>query len=188
MKKSMQSGLIAMLISFFGTSAQGGILLEPYLNYNTSSVSADVLAIPIGLKDKGSVSIGGRIGYKLILPIWIAADISQGSGTFSPDLNVTGNSSFTRSDAYATVGFDFPILFRAWVGLGLSSSLKIKDSAGTTTEYSGGSKQKLGVGLGFIPLLSVNVEYFTSKPNAPAGSTKAEETGLSIGVSAPFNL
>lgn len=184
---SLRTGFVALALSLTGAIAHAGILLEPYLSYNTSSVSSEAVGIPIGYKDSGSVSIGGRIGYKLILPIWIAADISQGSGKFKADLGATEDSTYTRSDTYATFGFDFPILFRAWAGLGLSTNMTSKDST-SSTEFTGGSKQKLGIGLGFIPFLSVNIEYFTWKPNMPAGVTKAEETGLSIGVSAPFNL
>ncbi len=88
---------------------------------------------------------------------------------------------------YATVGFDFPILFRAWLGVAIGNKTTLS-SGGTDTDYKGGSGQKMGLGLTFLPMVSVNLEYFTNKPDLPTGVAKYEETGLQVGVSLPLDL
>lgn len=177
--------------------AQAGLMLEPYLGYETSTVSATgtvggVAGIPMDQKNTGTTMIGGRIGYKLLIPIWIAADVSTGSGTYKYDAALAGATlgdvSFTRMNTYATVGFDFPILFRAWLGIGVGNKTTVKDNSGSS-DVKGGSSQKLGLGLTFLPMISVNVEYFTNKPDMPSSAiTKYEETGLQVGLSLPLDL
>lgn len=179
----------AALISIFFLSsvAEAGFMIEPYLNYTTSNFGTVVAGVPVGYKEKGTTGIGGRIGYKLLLPIWIAADISQSSGKMTADVGGS-TSDYSRSATYATVGFDFPILFRAWAGIALSHSVSLDDGAGGKNEFKTGTGNKMGVGLGLIPFLSVNIEYFQFKPSGPATFSGLDENGLMIGVSAPFNL
>lgn len=189
MKYIQSFGLIGILVSglfLTAPSAEAGILLEPYMTYEVSTVNATTGGQPDGGKNNGAIGIGGRIGYKLIIPVWIAADISQVSGKYKPDLPGS-DLTFTRSNTYLTVGFDFPILFRAWAGMGLSNSTKVSD-ASTDVTVSGGSNMKVGVGLGLIPFMSVNLEYFTSKPTLPTDYSAYDETGFALGVSVPFNL
>ena len=178
-------------LMLFAAPAHAGLLLEPYLGYETSSVSATFtvsgVGVPVDSKNKGTTAIGGRIGYKLLIPVWFAADVSTSSGTYKADTPLGTDSTFKRMSTYATVGFDFPILFRAWLGIGVGNKTTIT-SAGTDTDMKGGSSQKLGLGLTFLPMVSVNVEAFTNKPDLPTGYTKAEESGVQLGVSLPFNL
>ncbi len=175
-------------LALFAGPAQAGLMLEPYLTYETSNVTSSPAAgVNVDSKNSGTTMIGGRIGYKLLIPIWFAADVSTGSGTYKPDLPLFSDATFKRVNTYATVGFDFPILFRAWLGIGVGNKTTTT-SAGVDQEFKGGSSQKMGIGLTFLPMVSVNVEAFTNKPDLPTGVTKYDESGLQVGVSLPLDL
>lgn len=173
---------------FFAGPAHAGLMLEPYLTYETSNLRTEPLpGVNLDSKNSGTTAIGGRIGYELLVPIWFAADVSMSSGTFKPDLPLYADSTFKKTNIYATVGFDFPILFRAWLGVGISNKMTTS-SGGIDRDFSGGSHQKMGLGLTFLPMVSLNLEAFTSKPDLPTGVRKSEETGLQLGVSLPLDL
>ncbi len=198
--------IFAVLAVMIGMSsaAHAGILIEPYLGYETGDFTYKFVGAvdPTGTEYKDSlsgVSYGMRLGYKFLLP-WIALDYTSGSGTDKVDSKfASSNQDFTRSSLAAVVGVNLPLI-RAWAGYGFSNELTLKGANGANDTKFKGTYLKAGVGLGFIPFVSVNLEYKINdikKVDLGAGvgeqdksvvydSTKNDSIMLSVSV--PFNL
>ncbi len=192
--------IIAILASLtLGLSARAGILIEPYMTYESSTqdIVSKIGSIDVGGKTTG-LGLGARLGYTLPVLFWFALDYSlMSDGTFSPSQSSSTADKVDRSDLYLTAGFDFPIMFRAWFGYGLMNKATVKDSSGNA-ELSGGTNIKLGGSFTGLPIVCINLEYFQNdfgnyKASGVDGSASdtfstSKESGFRLGVSAPFDL
>ena len=182
---------VVLLPMLMGVSARAGLLLEPYLSYESSNQDAKFLGADASGKSTG-VQLGARVGYTLPVLFWLALDYSLiNDGTFKPD---SGSSEkVSRSDLYLDAGFDFPILVRAWFGYGIGNKATLKSSLGDS-DLEGGSSYKLGVGFTALPIVSINLEYFSNDFEKVDGTKLSDiassfkDTGFRLGVSAPFDL
>ena len=189
--------LLAALAVMIGLSsaAHAGILIEPYLGYEFGDLKTQTVSSLGGVETTDKVSgvgYGLRLGYKFMLP-WVALDYTAGSGTVKHDSGPDDDG--TQSSLGAVVGVDLPLI-RAWAGYGFSNELKAKSSSSTAT-YKG-NYMKAGVGLGFIPLVSVNVEYqINDFKKIDLGSGEVDRSTIfdtmkfdtvMVSVSIPFNL
>ena len=157
--KHLIAAIVATLIS---ANAMAGILIEPYLGYESGAMPATANAdnfdgLDASGKTSGSVA-GMRLGFTFAFMLWLALDASNENGNFKySGLSTIGeDSKFDRSTSWLTVGFDFPILFRAWAGVGSVSRMNFKSDSDIT--LNGGST-KVGLGFTGLPFLSVNLEY-----------------------------
>jgi opacity protein-like surface antigen len=195
--------ILAVMIGM-SSAAHAGILIEPYLGYETGDSTYKFVSSidPSGTEFKDSlsgVSYGMRLGYKFLLP-WIALDYTSGTGTDKVDSKFSStNSDFTRTSLGAVVGVNLPLI-RAWAGYGFSNELTLKGANGTPDTKMKGTYLKAGVGLGFLPFVSVNLEYKINDikkvdlgygageqdKSAVFDSTKNDTIMLSVSV--PFNL
>lgn len=123
------------------SSANASFLVEPILGYNVGNFDTG----PSQDESFTGVGLGGRLGVEF-LGIQGALD-----GTFST-VNINDVDADLREFGFF-VGYDFPILLRAWMGFIFSSTLEYG-----TADYSG-SGTKFGLGISPIPLLSLNLEY-----------------------------
>ena len=206
MKQLLQKKLsiFSILFTLFSLNASAGFYLDPYIGLERSAVSMTtsvaMSGIPAGtnitLLSATGVTVGSRVGLKLLLPIWFALDGSMSNGKYTWDIPgfTKDSTSVKKTSLFATVGFDFPILLRGWVGYGLMNEMQTDD-----TTFSGGSLMKAGIGLGMLPLISLNLEFITSKPGKVKDSTgtsvdstaafsKLEEGSLLLSASFPLNL
>lgn len=203
MRSSMKSFIkltLFLLSTTVATKSWAGLLVEPFLGYEIGST----LQMESGSSNGGGkttgLDLGVRVGYKLPMMLWFAADYSMMSGgVFKAD--TSGNDGkIDRSNLYIDVGFDLPVLARVWLGYGVMNSFKSSpDSGGSSSTIKDGTNIKLGVGLKTLPFLSINLEYFmhdyAKVDPAISGSTTLsdsfsshKESGLMLGVSVPFNL
>ncbi len=183
----MKKLALALALGLFTPGASAGILIEPYLGYesgqNTAVGSGDFSSKTTGV-------VGGlRLAYSLPLLVWFGADYSMmPGGTAKPDFS---GSSYTvsRSDLYAVVGVDLPILLRFWAGYGLVNSMVHKKPSGDET-YSAGSNMKIGVGVKLIPLFNIYLEaYKHQSATVPATITGTyADVGYVLGLSFPIDL
>lgn len=173
--------------------AQAGLLLEPYMGieqgqtYNVGAAYGDA-----SYKTSGAV-VGARVAYSLPLLFWIGLDYSlMAGGKAKPDLGGS-DSDMTRSDLYAVVGADLPILLRVWGGFGVMNTATAKTAGGDST-VKGGTKMKVGAGLTMFPFISLNLELFNNKgPKLESGGTTLdastfEDAGGVLSVSLPLDL
>jgi len=188
--------IIAMAIGMSST-AHAGILIEPYLGYEMGDLIRKDVGSTTETTDKVSgVSYGMRLGYKFLLP-WVALDYSSGTATGKPDSGT--DFDLTKSSLGAVVGVNLPLI-RMWAGYGFSNEATIKGTAGSNNLKLKGNYLKAGVGLGFIPLVSINLEYKINdikKVDLGAGAGEVDKSTIfdtakhdtiMLSVSVPFNL
>jgi hypothetical protein len=199
MKNIFSRLALGILIASTG-AAQADLLLEPYIGYQLKKLELiDSSGNDDGGKTNG-VNIGGRVGYMMpVLNFWAAADVSvMASGKFESADRVS-DGDLESTNVYATIGYDFPVLLRAWFGYGVSNILKTKFDTGGHTDLKGGTHVKFGVGFTPLPLISLNVEYFThdyedyTSSNGTSGKTKDAwsqdtEKGVMLSASVPLTF
>lgn len=172
--------LLVVLVAVlgFGSVSHADILIEPYLGYEMGKTTD-----PDG-KLTGS-QLGLRLAYKTPVMLWVGADYTAGvSGEVDPDSGTKETAK--RSTLSGVVGIDFPILLRAWVGVGLTNELKV-DNAGTFK----GKNVKLGVGFTGLPFVSLNLEYVKDtwdKLDSNSLLTDAQNESYVFSVSLPLEF
>lgn len=149
--------LFTLLFLSFATipTAQAGVLVEPMIGYQ------------FGDGDEPGVDhsysgpfFGGRLGYQ---QLGFMLGLDYRISTFEDEQQLS--NSVVHDDQKQTkfgafVGFNFPILMRAWVSYYFDVSMEDDDARNNNAgdEYSGDG---LGAGIGFtgLPFVSVNIEY-----------------------------
>jgi hypothetical protein len=216
MKKSL---IVTLITIMFSASSYGSLMIEPYLGYTFGGGEQDLGGNSkydysyhhpmLGLRLGGSL-LGFMAGldYSGSLLSSFSMDVEQKAGSSTTDYNDDVN----KTQFGLFVGYDFPILLRAWATYYLSAKLEGESAvaAGTnqiyTTNYSeSGSGIGFGVGFTPLPLISVNLEYrkFTydewenSTGNPSSGTfgdstyptyKDVELTEILLSVSLPFDL
>lgn len=193
----MKSTLLAFVFVLFAGTAHAGLMLEPYIGFESGQVVAvNHLAGDLSAKTSGLMG-GIRVAYSLPILFWAGLDYSMlPTGSARPDI-VGENYNYSRSDLYLVAGVDLPILFRVWAGYGLMNSLVLKKSTGDET-YTGGTSLKLGVGFKMIPFVTVFLEGYNHKAkdvsaNGIDGAISDffgayEDGGFTIGASFPLDI
>ena len=182
----LYSVLFSML--FAAGTAQAGVMIEPYIGYETGTQSAKFKSsyLPSANTDLGGIvsatALGARLGYN-VLGFWAALDYMATSGTLKYDTSTLKDSDLTRSTLGVTAGFNFPILLRAWGGYIWQDDSKFKGT-GTETTLSGGG-YKLGLGFSGLPFVSLNLEYIVRNFNSHKGS--AQDAGAGYNFDQSYN-
>lgn len=180
-KKFNITGLILGLLLTVNT-ASAALLIEPHLGFNLAS-SGD------GESYNGG-QFGMRLGYQQ-LGLMGGLDFTRSS--FSKDVtinSVTKNSDHERNEWGVFVGYNFPILIRAWGAYYFSNTTKNTTS---NTESTGNTKE-LGLGFTALPFLSVNLMYRMIDLNEfkNAAGTKSDISDSNqefvVGISLPLTL
>ncbi len=188
--------LLGILSILFAFQASAGFLIEPYINYDLSVMEEDSNT-NFAFAQKG-VSMGARLGLTFG-PAFLAYDFEtgskdlvwDGSGTF-PDLEST-----TKNNAI-TAGIDVPIApIRAYVKY-VFSAVNTVDFTPAPVPVNAfgkgdfeGSGFAVGLGLTFLPIVDINIEYKSltfTEFDGDSLDNDFKNTGLSIGLSAPFSL
>jgi len=179
------------------TTAQADLLIEPYLGFGISS--GENGASPKTEYSQNSPFIGGRLGYQVI-GLMAGLDYTKGmEGDFERKTNgSTSKADVDQQTLGLFVGYNLPIMLRAWVSYYLSSKLEFQSSSAVGDQYKGGG---YGVGVGFtgLPLVSLNLEYrmlsFDEYKNASTGNTSSlsgnseiDYNQLMLSVSIPLTL
>lgn len=155
---------------------QADIAIEPYVGYMLGKTGTGS-----NTENMDGTEYGLRLGY-YSLGFMIGAEYMGGSMTQKSSSN---SLTFTKSDIGVTAGFKFPILLRIYGTYYVQASDKT-----STSEYTG-SGFKLGVGYTFLPLVSLNLEFYDSSYNKNKTSGTAADFrdtlyGLSVSVPLTF--
>lgn len=182
----MKKILLAAVICF-GTQAQAGLLLEPYIGYNFTAIETDAGE---GKAAKGPI-LGGRVGWTLLGTVFVAFDYSTGDIEWDPE-NSLPKLDGTLTRMGITAGADIPIApLRAWAGY-YKSKFEPSES-GMDVKMEDGKGVKIGLGLTFLPIIDINLEYFNAKydnykANGTVYNEEITDRGLMLSLSAPFDL
>lgn len=186
---------LGLVFLSFSQMSHAGLLVEPYLNYTSGSLQLTSLAGDESKYEYSGPDIGLRLGYKFIIP-WFALDYSGSVGSSGKTDLI--NYEATRNQLGAVIGVDVPFGVRLYAGYGFQNDLNLKNGV-SELKFSGGNSTKIGIGLGMIPLLSINFEYCVNKYNKFSNETteaadiagtysKQNFTTTHVSISAPFNL
>ncbi len=167
-------------------TASASFLLEPHVAYNLSgSGDGDISSVNHEYSYNGP-QFGARFGYQG-LGLMTGFDYTRSSFDLKDKASgVETTRSLDRNEFGFFVGYEFPILLRAWGTYYFVNSAE--DSAGS--KYSGNTKE-LGVGFTALPLLSVNLMYrlvSLDEVNSSAIGSDINISEIVIGVSLPLNF
>lgn len=173
--------LVALFCLFLGAqSAQAGLLIEPLVGYS--------LGGKLGDDDKtNGPSLGGRLGYQA-LGLQLGLDYLQSVQS----IDASGYDDYTSSEFGAFVGYEFPILLRAYAGYIFSATGETKLNT-TKYEFIEGTGTKFGVGFTGLPFVVINLEYRNGeygdyKLNGVKQSDTVKFSSYLLSLSLPINL
>jgi len=180
-KKLIQSLSILAFFMAIVPKADASILIEPVVGYNLTGKYGDDSSM--------GPSYGGRLG-------WQNLGFQLGLDYLNSNIDVDSNDikdPLAMSEWAAFVGFEFPILLRAYAGYIFSANGTSKSDGGAKIELTEGTGMKAGIGFTMLPFLDINLEYRkgTFGETKIGGSSTGDETDYSaymIGVSLPFNI
>lgn len=186
--------LILSLVLMATTTANAGMLVEPYIGLEKGKTAMDAGVLGSADHDTSGAVLGARLGYTLPALFWFGLDYMLTTGGKGAAKNGIGavDYDFTRSDLYVVAGFNFPILVRAWLGYGVMNEMKT-DTSGTSSKLDGGTHTKLGVGFTGLPFVSINLEMYNHAPekvdgNSFAAGSSLKDAGFLLTASLPLNL
>lgn len=171
----------ALMVSFSGVS-QAGVMVEPYLGYEMGTIKDNTEGKLDGTQ------LGVRLAWTAPVMFWAGLDYTMGvSAKFKPDNSALGDSDAKRSNLYAVVGVDLPILLRGWVGYGFKNEIKLDDY----DQKLEGSSTKIGVGFTGLPFVSLNLELLMEefdKNNGNSVTPKYKNNAYVLSVSLPWEF
>jgi hypothetical protein len=151
MKKIIYLSLL-MFPFLMSTNSFAGLLVEPLIGFNL----VDTLSVDGGknYKSGGGMAYGGRLGYQKG-PFQIGGDYLKNS------INMTDNDfdrNLETQEYGAFVGFEFPILFRAYAEyiFAVDGGTKINGEKRALNDATGG---KIGLGFTLLPFIDINLDY-----------------------------
>ncbi len=191
---------IIFLLGFMGVlgTAQASFLIEPHLGYNVSGGQASYNGAKL---DYSGLQYGARLGMQYL---GLMGGFAYNHGTFDlKETTIASGASVTgaqkQDDIGLFVGYNAPILLRAWLGYFFSSKMTQTETngSGTNGDWYKGTVTEIGVGFTPLPLVSLNLVYrmgsFDKTYNAATSAesslaTDYKPTEIVIGVSLPFTL
>ena len=179
------TGPIFALVLMINT-ASASLLIEPHVAFNLNgSGEGSVNSISHKYEYNGP-QYGARLGLQF-LGLMAGVDYTRSSFDMEDKFSGTGvTDSFSRNETGVFVGYNFPILVRAWGTYYFSNDAK--NDRGD--KYSGNTKE-LGVGFTALPLLSINVMYRMvtwDEINSVKISDDINANEIVVGVSLPLTF
>lgn len=186
MEVLMKKSILPLLFLSLLANAHAGLLVEPVLGW-TFGQKLDISGVDDYSGGQG-LSYGGRLGYQRG-PFQIGADVLKSSVEMDSN-DFKENVDITEMGAF--IGFELPILLRAYAGY-IASIEGDTNINRVKTEFNKGSGFKLGVGWTLLPFLDINLEYRNGMFDEykQGGMTVKEDTyykAYMLGVSLPLDL
>ena len=159
--KSLKKVLVAISLIALSSQAQASFLVEPHLGFNLKGSGESTSG---GIKDEydyNGTQYGLRLGGQY-LGFMAGLDYTASNPEFeTKSAGVTSNDKLKVSEVGLFVGYNLPILLRAWGAYYFSSKGEDDNSGGAYaagTEFKGSTKE-LGVGFTGLPFVSLNLMY-----------------------------
>ena len=177
--------LTLMLTVFVGTSANAGVLLEPYMGMHFNS-SAELTGVTDEFEVSG-MGLGARLGYQN-LGLMLGLNYKTAAFEFKPKTGSTVDIDHSHYGLF--VGYNLPVMVRFWAEYVVGGSADVKDG-GNFEKITG---TQLGIGYTGLPFISLNFElgnlkYDDFKDQAGASSSSTTDlTTYMLSVSLPITL
>lgn len=179
--------ILILFLALTFTTANAGLLIEPYAGYGITGLESDDggsgSSVELGIKGQ---SLGFRGGLTF-LGFFAALDYEMGSRSLDIDAGSTTVSVLDKdvTNVGVALGYDVPILPLRFWGKYIMKS-EYKDSSET---WKGGG-MGLGIGLTFLPIIDINIEYKKIEFDEGLPSSAKEFSGQEIflSISAPFTF
>lgn len=147
------------------TTANAGLLVEPYLGYSFGSAETNVSNAggangTYDIKASG-YRLGGRLGYQFL---GFMGGVDYGIGAAKEKISSIPNGTSYSLDDYNVsqlgifAGYELPILFRFWATYYTSYKMEV-DGGSNNGDEDSGSGFGLGAGFTGLPFVSLNLEY-----------------------------
>ena len=148
----MKKMIFGLLVLGFAFSSQAAFLIEPYVGFNLETDVESTSSLGDSDGDFSGNAFGARIGYQVL---GFMGGLDAKFGNHEVDLGSGADGEFETREYGLFVGYDFPILIRAWAELIIAGSGELDDNGGKFEKVSG---TKLGVGYTGLPFVSINLE------------------------------
>lgn len=192
-------GVVLAAFVFFHAQAGAGIMIEPWLGYESGKVKCTTVGGSDCGGDTTGVHYGARLGYKTIVGLWLAGEYNGSSGLKTTQPNGNPDLDTEHKSIGATVGFDLLFGLRLFAGYNFVEELETSSPGSSSAKYKGGNSVKIGAGykLPLIPL-AFNLEMITStykkletngiEVDVDSVYSTLKHTGYILSVSAPFDF
>lgn len=164
--------LLAILMICLSTNAMSGILIDPFIGYSMGDASGD------NKTDFSGTEVGSRLAYSM-LGLYGGVDFRLRNFDADKGDNITDDGRIAL-----VVGYEFPILVRAFATYGIINSAKIGSS-----DLDIDNDITLGVGFTGLPFIALNFEMSSFHANKLANSTINSDFSMYLfSVSLPISL
>ncbi len=176
---SFKIAITSLIVALgIGIQAHAGFLVEPFFN---QSVSGDFELGNLSA-DLSNTIFGARLG---LTTLGFMYGVEYATGNFSVDFT-NGKLKGDTTDIGLFVGYNFPIMFRAWFSYYLSSRYEFNNS---NQEFKGTGSQ-IGIGYTGLPFISINLlmlnRTFDELDGSGSIDPKIKHSAYLIGVSLPL--
>ncbi len=194
-----KTAVMVIVFSSLSGAAQADFLIEPHIGYNVTSSGESTRA---GVKyeyDYSGAQYGLRAGGQY-LGFMAGLDYTLSSPEIETKIGgTTFKDTFNKKELGVFVGYNLPILIRAWAAYYFDVTARDTENSGATisgTEYSG-STTELGIGFTALPFLSLNLMYRNVKfDELKEGGVTTKLSGdaemgiheIVVGISLPLTL
>lgn len=176
MKKSL---LLVIIGAFMAMPANAAFLIEPYLGTHFNSTSDDGDTAITG------TAMGARLGYQS-LGLMLGLNYKSADLEFDPDSGSSSDIDHTHYGLF--VGYEFPILVRAWAEYVIGGGAESDSGA----EYDSVSGTQVGFGYTGLPFISINLEVGNLKyEEGTYGSLDLDDSEIStymLSISLPLTF
>jgi len=173
MKKSL---LLVMIGAFMALPANAAFLVEPYLGMHFNSEAEDIDA------DITGMGIGARLGYQ---NLGLMFGLNYKSADLEFERDNASNFDVDQTHYGLFVGYEFPILVRAWAEYIIGGEADI-DGGATWDSISG---TQIGVGYTGLPFVSLNLEIGNlTYEDGPTGTSDQDISTYMLSISLPLTL
>lgn len=185
--KKFKLPVLLLALGLFANISNAALLVEPHLGYNVSGTGDNGGSTEY---DYNGPQYGLRLGYQ---NLGFMAGLDYTRSSFDMENKSPSSTSTTEMEANEWgffVGYNFPILIRAWGAYYFSNTTKNK----TTNSEATGNTKELGVGFTALPFLSLNLMYRMIALDEYKASTGAKSdidvsiNEIVLGVSLPLTL
>lgn len=154
----MKKILLALITLSF--HAHADLLIEPFVGVHLVGSVENGDSFDSTDTDSAT-TVGAKVGYASLVGFQAGVDYRIMNHSFDPDESGYGDFEYTHNLMYAFIGYQFPVLFRIYVGvrvMGEGEALGNLSGSELKLESDGMTSTLFGFSYTGLPLLAINLE------------------------------